>query len=494
MLVKIICPNAQDFSEPITALVKISRRGLRGVDLAAFEKRAGALVAHDIAKIAEGMRSDEPLIHMLAVGATEDYGANRNGDGFRREICRAFHPTFLKFARWYRNHQNKNPEKSYGRVKYSAFHEPMKRIELVVALNGSEDAARRNGGLYADREMEKLARSEDIPVSMACRVSHDICSYCHNKAPRRDDYCESIDDGGHCKAGGLKKNIGALVEIDGGIHHLHADNPDPSFFDISGVYRPADRIAYTTGLLKAASGGIVGGAELAEALGVTIPYELLIDKAFPSDVQSMVKMAYRLADAEAATTRVPHPCANAFAAEIQQTDVVTPECFREKISQAFRALADVKIALPVAQFLELVAGQSHEKAAMAAGLVQRELPGVYSRMLARGDLPERVASSPYVPGPTASPPFRLWAEKLAHALSLREHYVCRRVTQAALRDVKAVSLADADRIKLASDDTAASRMAEEYALYKLAFLGSIPESDTEMQLTASMALLQNYAM
>ena len=167
-MIKIIAPGAQDFSEPVVALIKVSSHGLVGVDLSAFEKRAGAPLAHEIAKLARDLESDEPLVHLLAVGATEDYGANRNGDGFRRTICREYHPTFKKHARFYRDHKNKNKAKSYGQVKYSVFHEPMKRIELVVSLNGSKDAARRNGGLFADREMQKLAEGKDIGVSMAC--------------------------------------------------------------------------------------------------------------------------------------------------------------------------------------------------------------------------------------------------------------------------------------------------------------------------------------
>lgn len=498
-MIKVITPGAQDFSEPIVSLIKTSSRGLRGVDLSAFEKRAGALLAHEIAKLACDLRADEPLVHLLAIGATEDYGANRNGDGFCRKICETCHPTFKKHARFYRDHDNKDKAKCYGTVKYSTFYDPMKRVELVVVLNGSEEAARRNGGLFADREMEKLAAGKDLAVSMACHVSHDVCSYCGNKAVSRAQYCDSVENGGHCKAGGLRRNIGALVEIDDGIHHLHADNPDPTFFDISNVFRPADRIAYTTGMLKAAGSGVVSGAAVAEALGISLPYELLIDKTQPSHVQRMLKLAYQFADEEAAfrtSNRVPYQgFIGAFAKSVQATDISPPVLYREKIGQTLRALADARIALPLSQFIELAAGQTREKAAEAATVVQRELPGIYSRLLATGDLPERVAATPFIPGPTASPTFRLWAEKQASALSLREAHVRRRVTQAALRGT-GVSLMVTPTAgeKSAAVHGPATRMAEEYALYKLAFLGSIPESDTEIQLTASMALLQNYVM
>ncbi len=165
-MIKVIQPGAQDFSEPVAALIKISSRGLLGVDKQALIKRAGAEFAGELSRIK--FAKDEIPVHMIAIGATEDYGPNRNGDGFSRECCQQYHPTFEKFARFYRDHANKNPAKSFGIVKASAYHEPMRRIELVVALNGSKEAAERNGGLLADKEIEKLAADKDIAVSMAC--------------------------------------------------------------------------------------------------------------------------------------------------------------------------------------------------------------------------------------------------------------------------------------------------------------------------------------
>jgi len=500
-MIKVISPGAQDFSEPVAAMIKISSRGLLGADKWAMEKRAGASFTDALVKLAADHPSDEPLIHLLAMGSTEDYGANRNGDGFTRSTCRDYHDTFVKRALFYHDHKNKDKKKSYGRVKLSAFHEPMKRIELVVALNGSKEAAERNGGLIAEQEMTKLAAGKEIPVSMACHIAHDVCSWCSNKAATRAAYCSSIDEGGMCKAGGLKSNIGALVEIDGDIHQLHADNPRPSFFDISKVFRPADRIAYVSGMLKAAGAGdrVIGGAELAEALGVTIPYELLVDKALPSDVRRMLKVAYMLSDLENTVETGKQLSAtdsmvNAFSRDVQAIDTPTPVFYREKFAQTLKALADARIALPLDKFIQLTAGYTVEKAAAAADIVQRELPGIYSRLLSQHDFADKVTNSPYIPASVAPPSFRLWAEKQAEALSLKESHVRRRVTQAAIRQEDTLSVDRTPvREKTAAENGPVERMAEEYALYKLAFLGAIPESDTEMQLTASLALLQNYA-
>lgn len=501
-MIKVIDTGAQDLNVQAASLVKVSRHGLVGADLHVLEKRASAEMTGAVQKIAAQLKSDEPLIHLIAIGATEDYGANRNGDGFKRACCERYHPTFTKFAKFYRDHRNKDPKRCYGHVKFSAWNEPMKRIELLVVLNGSEDAARRNGGLLADRELEKLASGKEIPVSMACRVPFDVCSWCGNKSRTRDDYCTSIEKGGKCEAGGLKDHLGALVEMvkDGQhvIHQLHADNPDPTFFDISHVFRPADRIAYVSGMLEKAAGvRQIGGAELAEALGVAIPYELLVDTKQPADVQRMAKLAYQLSDLEAelesGTLFGPSErgFAGAFSRNVQGTDLDPPPFCREKFAQTMRALADAKVALPLEQFIQLVADYGAEKAASTAEIVRQRLPGVYTRMLSCGHLLDKLASNQYIPGPVASPVFQLWATKQAQALSLTEAHVRRRATLAAIKQ-EGASVNRDSLTKVASGHGPVERLAEEYALYKLAFLGALPEDD-QLRLTASLVLLQNYA-
>ena len=457
-------------------------------------------MAHEIEKIAALLPSDEPLIHLIAIGATEDYGANRNADGFRRDVCRQYHPSFVKYARFYRDHQNKNPARSYGLVKYSTWNDPMKRIELLVSLNGSPAAAARNGGLFADREMQKLASGKEIPVSMACRVPFDVCSWCGNQSRTRDDYCTSIEKGGSCEAGGLKDNLGALVEMvkngQASVHQLHADNTLPTFFDISHVFRPADRIAYVSGLLKAASAPC-GGAALAEALGITAPYEVLVDSHQPPRVQRLLKLAYQLADLETDMDRrelpgVHIPSASyAFAGSVQGHDASFPQFAREKFAHVLRALVDQRAVLPLPVFLRLVTDVGQDKAAELAALTQPLLPGVYTRLLSQPDLPSRLAECAYVPGTVSSPYVTAWAVKHAQAWSLDDAYVRRRATQATIRD-EGVSVATSSLEKSALAHSPTTRLAEEYALYKLAFLGALAE-DSQMPLTASLTILQNYA-
>lgn len=73
-----------------------------------------------------------------------------------------------------------------------------------------------------------------------CRIKYDVCSRCGNKAPSRAEYCKHA----------LAMN---QVNPDGTKNFVY--NPDSDFFDISRVFRPADRIGYT--LKKVAEAGSV---------------------------------------------------------------------------------------------------------------------------------------------------------------------------------------------------------------------------------------------
>lgn len=249
---------------PQVELVKLSSRGLLGADYRQFAKRASEELAHKIAswRLSDG---DVP-VHCVALGTTEGTGPNRNGDGFRAAVCRKYHPTFVKFAKAYRNHANKPGDPYYGYVKHSTFNEPMQRIELITIYNGNKEAADRNGGFVADDELNTLEQGGTFDLSMSCSVSHDICSGCGNKAKNRRQYCGPE----MCKYGGLRDNLGKAF-ADG--HVLHADNPDPTFFDITNIpesSRGADRIAVALGK-AAGEQRIVSGAELAEEYDVYDP-------------------------------------------------------------------------------------------------------------------------------------------------------------------------------------------------------------------------------
>ncbi len=232
---KIIHSGSWDFDAPAVQLIDIHSRG---VDSSWMQKRAAAL-GPEISQIrAEPGRTQ---LHLIAMGTTESFGPNRNADGFRRNELMRKHATFVTNGNVFKNHANKDPKRASGTIKYSAFNPTMDRVELVIAVDNNKWAT----------ELEKLASGEDLPFSMACKVAFDECNICKNQAPSRKQYCQC-----------MKKMAGQILS-DG--RQVYVDNPNPNFFDLSGVFRPADRIAYH--LQKVASAGVVTGADLAELEG-----------------------------------------------------------------------------------------------------------------------------------------------------------------------------------------------------------------------------------
>jgi hypothetical protein len=481
-MIKVIQPHAQEFSEPVAELIKISSRGIIGADKINFVKRAGAEFADKIAALK--FEPGEIPVHLIAIGATEDYGPNRNGDGFGRETCRRYHDTFQKYARFYRDHANKNPAKSYGVVKASYYNEPMRRIELVCALNGTKEAADRNGGLHADKELEKLSAGKDIPVSMACKIPFDKCSYCGNKARNRSEYCDAIENGGHCKAGGLKHNIGKVLS-DG--HVLHADNPDPSFFDISHVFRPADRIAYVFGeLQKAASHGIISGAELAEQMELTFnPLAVTGTAKLNKQLVALSKLAAAERELKtgsslwAQVALAHHP--------VVQEDIAEIDCSCAKMASVFRGLVDVGVILSPKDFLALTVKSAN---ASLVNAVSNALRGVFSELEKQANIAEELEDNIFYPADTAPSNIRGWAQKVARTRTLITTDVEKRAYLAAIRGAETVKTAGS-----VSDVSAAERsLAKHYAMYKIASYAAAIEKYENNLLTPTHCVLQNYTI
>lgn len=498
-MVKLVSPSGWDFDNPITSLIKVSSRGLIGEDRRLFIKRASSsenifLPYLDSVKFA----ADEVPVHLIALGANEFYGPNRNGDGFSESVLRQHHPSFVKYARFYRNHKNKDPRKSYGIVKLSAWNPVMKRVELLCGLNAEKSAADRNGGLVADRELEKLARGDDLCVSMACRVPYDECSFCHHKAPNRDQYCTAD----MCKAGGCAENLTRLVKVGGDTHHLHVRNHFPTFFDISDVFRPADRTAWGARadyLEKAAADhGFIGtdGAKLAEDLGVIAPLAVILAQELPygeysSRVQGTIKLAYGL-DLLQRQLNDGSGAVRAFSSQMQpEMDLsgLEPED-GVKIAAALGALADRKIVMPLRDFARLT--NRAEQTEKAASL----LHGVYGRMIGDGTLERRVADSPYLPADTlASRKQRDAAAHMISDFSLEKSAVERRALKSVIRNQTITESRSVSGIeKLAADAPEAEELARDYACYKAAALERISRFDNEFILTARFAEWQNRAV
>jgi len=487
---KIIEANSWDFGCKVAEIIKVSSNGLSGHDLGVLVKRAGDEFADKIRNVK--IADDQIPVHVIAMGSTEGYGPNRNGDGFKEASLKDYHKTFVKYAKHYRHHKNKDPKISYGQVKTSVYNDKMRRVELLIALNKDKEAADKYGGFVADQELETLNKGKDLAVSMACKIAYDVCSGCGNKARTRAEYCNTDD----CGYGGCKNNLTKVAD-DG--HILHVDNPHPTFFDISTVIRPADRIAYgnvADYLQKAASGEVQGGAALAEAWGVVAPLAVRLESIHDTITAKQVKLAYQLAAiedglAEGLTER-DNNLARAFSPEVQGSVDLTPlgTPGSVKLASGLRALAGQKVVLPVRDFISLVMGDSGEKSASVADQVQGLLPGVYNRLIASGNLEDGICNNPYQSQQGLAPVSqRNWAEKLSGAHSLDADHIRRRVELSAIRNLTAPSLLQNAVTKQAEASGETEKLARCYAFYKLAFLA---DQQDNVQLTSDLLVRQNY--
>lgn len=180
------------------------------------------------------------IVLVLAMSASEYYGPNRNGDAFSEkpvkingewavapgETLPEHHKTFEQHAHAYRHHINKDPKKSFGEVMKSFYNWKMHRVELLLSLDNAKAmdiVGRIDGGEYP-------------AVSMGCRIKYDVCNRCGNRAPTRKQYCEHVN--------GTNPEFG-MNRLDSDGFRDFVWNPAPHLFDISFVFKPADRIGYT---------------------------------------------------------------------------------------------------------------------------------------------------------------------------------------------------------------------------------------------------------
>lgn len=453
-------------SEPLGSIIKVSSDGLVGSDRQEFLKVASASLLDQVDSIQ--VNPGEELVHLIALGSTESYGPNRNGDGFSKKACQDYHHYFVKDAKVYRNHKNTDPKKSYGVVKASSYNDDMNRVELIVALNTNEKAAKANDGLIADKEMEKLASNKPMAVSMATRVPFDICSYCGNKAHTRDEYCTDIKEGGHCKAGGLKHNLGKIASVDGKMHHLYADNTQPYFFDISHVFVPADRIAYASGFCKKANTELIGGAELAELYGISYP-EKKASYGRTTDCQNLLRVFFDAVNDfhnNKGWTKV-----GSYLSVVDSEPLRSPETAWQYMSgDITKTLNDQNVCLTPTQFLQVETGLPLSKCASLG-----EVIGPLSNECFRTLLASESIYNPYMPTNKSIEKLASWGYSQKCARWNSESSMLKQAAHNSLTGLPPATISR-ENIYALQDDETVKQLSNDFALYKVAFLSSIPEN------------------
>jgi len=457
-MIKTVMPGDYDWNDTQSVLMDVASTG---IDRGQLQKRAAAGVFSDADVKPEKGHS---IIHLIAMGDSEKYGANRNGDIFYREgqvvefpepkneksatiehgnLDRAW--TFEKYAKVYRDHKNSKHDKAYGKVIKAAHNDKMSRVELLISVPNEDPLWRE--------DMEKLASGEDIPFSMSCRVPGDHCTICGNFAPTRRQYCSH-----------LKKNMSELTKSG---HRVGMINDHMVYFDISRVRVPADRIAYS--LMKVANFSTISGERDEHTFDIPIIGADADESGVYAgrDIAALRKLAKIEKEIEAVGKA---PCESTALSPEVMPDV--PEDVleglgdnREDIGKVLAALSDAKISLSLKDLMKLIMGSQAGGLSGSIDLATNRLPGVFSRMCDCGtdELSESIMPMDSE-GPLPEKVMRM-ISGLEGGMSLDDEPVRKRVTIVAIRGGRPSELKKAASVI----DETAERMLEIYATYKLAW-------------------------
>lgn len=257
-------------------------------------------------------------IHLVALGDSEHYGGNRNGDEFPKEACVKYHDTFVKHGHVFSHHHNDaEKDEILGSIKASAYNEKMGRVELFI---------------WADREkakegIDQLEKEGAAAFSMACRVPGDRCSICgaFRKNASDPNMCDHIRH--------------QLCKMTDSGKVAYMINDDPDWFDISFVTRPADRIAYSLKVADAQADGVVTSEMLAKAAGISAPSYL--DPGLEADKRATLRKLADAYDRHARGTPETGACRMVVDAAHSRLDDATIDTLRRMpVKQAAAFLAD----------------------------------------------------------------------------------------------------------------------------------------------------------
>ncbi len=457
-MIKLIRTYDTSWNDAVTTLIKVSSRG----SVEGFDKFASPGLQEEFKKLEPSKKY--AWVHTLAIGSTEGFGPNRNGDGFREGELKDHHHTFTKNAHVFENHKNKDPAKAIGILKLSAYNDEMRRCELIYGLEYGK----------ADKYIEKAAAGDDLAGSMGCRVDHDVCSICGNKAPSPKVYCD------HAKL--------AMCQILDDGRQVYVDNPKPGFFDWSVVPRPADRIAFEFGFKAASFGGEtwVSSVDLAKHAGLWIPEDLAI-KEGQERVAVKRAMLRKLAEIEKEIETKLTPL------DVKMQDSMEDEALEDGdvsklkkggLESALEHFHNAQVILPVKDFLKLVSSRPVDDDIVED--VQGRLPGVFGR-LADDESEDATTNSAFDGDGVLGGPLGDIVEQMIPKLGMGEKPLRGRIMITMIRGGPARKQASAAPSK---DFPEIESIARLYATYKLAALAH-PRNKCDDTLTRA-AVVQNY--
>jgi len=383
-MIKSVLNTSYDFGEQNAHLIGVTKRGLDSEHMSKMASSSKSIFEDLDIKAEKG----KAVVHVVAMGAAPHYPSNKNGDlfydtnrvveipmGEDLQLEKGLDETYITFetnAKVFKEHHNKKTDKVYGDVLSSRYNGDMKRVELMLSIPVDE---------WED-ELCRLESGEGMGVSMSASMKEDICGHCGNRARTRDDYCTH-----------LKCNLNQITS-DGS--QIAAINDNVKFFDISGVSNPADRIAF--GLLKAASSGVIGGAELAELLNIPTP--LLPERyKFAATLRKLAELEKRFEGQATEILAIDPNCAAADTKDLPKDTIKKIAASGLNAEQTLGALADVKVTLSIKDFLQIVLGERFKEIAPSISGAEDRLPGVFSRMCIDPKVQDGVINLPSTPFP-----------------------------------------------------------------------------------------------
>ena len=301
-----------------------------------------------------------------------------------------------------------------------------------------------------------------------CDVPADVCSACGNQATTLAAYCDHL------------KNDMLAITKEG--HQVYAINDKPLFHDISGVFKPADKIAFA--LRKVASGHILSSAELASLHGMA-PRLDIMRKYAGAPQTKRIDLLRKLAAIEKEIL--------ASSADSPEQDLVLPfkgcggrpEEFDETVvnrlkgedpGALFGSMKGKMVMMPFETFLKIVTGDGFGQVEPHVSAAKKALPGVFGRLLASPDLESCLKDGSFdSDGSVGGLDLESEISRLIGSHSLAAEPVKRRVIRITISGAPGSNV---EMPKEASDihDAAADFLAKEYARYVVAFADGLPES------------------
>jgi len=282
-------------------------------------------------------------------------------------------------------------------------------------------------------------------------------------------------------------------------------NDHMTFFDISKVTVPADRIAFS--LLKVASANqVVSGAELAENETLYPPIldgyaDLSLEKlssklASLSKLSDIEKEVQGIVSGKSKKDDKHHRLTITFHKEvrpdIEDEDIAQLKSAGAGVDDVLGGLTSSGICLNVSEFAKVILGDKYYKVASIVHEAESVLPGIYTRALEDFNGKSEVLKNFELGTSLLSRSAREKIAELTPTHSITKSAVDSRAVMAAIRKLSIEKTAGVAG-GTANVSPAAGHLANLYSRYKLAFLthsGALTGDD----FLAKMAVMQNYVI